>query len=93
MKIWQKIVDEQTAKGMPLELAHDYATEKVNKIRQSFNPYNVNGLSPEKAKELLENNGYSMRILGGGMNLDFRPSRVNVKVDSETNTIIIDSLG
>lgn len=86
MRTWEKIYKEKLSEGYSDDSAYNFATQVMNERRLNFDPYSVVGMEENSAKEKLDENGYSFRVVSrdigsvGPIHLDLRRSRCNVVI-------------
>lgn len=86
MNTWSKIRKQKISEGHSTEAAYNLATTEMNKRRKAFNPNSIIGLNENLAKELMDKNGYYMRVVKrdvgvvNPINLDWRPTRYDVSI-------------
>jgi hypothetical protein len=86
MNSWRKLFQQKLDEGTSAEAARNFATSIIKERRANFNPHTVIGMAELEAKEKLDENGYSFRVIRrdvgsvGPIYLDLCETRCNVSI-------------
>jgi len=85
MTTWQIIRNLKISEGFSEDAAYKIASDEMEKRRNAFDPATILGMDEVIAKSILDQNGYSLRVIsrdgiGMAVNLDWRVTRCNVRV-------------
>lgn len=96
MREWVRLYEEKMTEGHSKDSAYTIASNIMQERRLAFDPYSVKGMEENEAKEVLDKNGYSLRVVSrdvgtvGSIYLDYRKTRCNVKIEKGCVSKIID---